>query len=39
MLGLIRQARLPEPEVNHPIGRYVIDFAWLDRRVLVETDG
>lgn len=39
MLRLIRDAGLPEPKVNHPIGRYVIDFAWLDHKVLVETDG
>ena len=39
MLKLIRIAGLPEPLVNHPVGPYVIDFAWLDHRVLVETDG
>jgi very-short-patch-repair endonuclease len=39
MLTLLRDAGLPEPRVNHPIGPYVVDFAWLERRVLVETDG
>ena len=39
MLGLVHQAGLPQPEVNHPLGRYVVDFAWLDHHVLVETDG
>lgn len=39
MCELVRRAGLPKPEVNHPMGRYVIDFAWLDHRVLVETDG
>jgi len=39
MLQLVRQAGLPEPRVNHPVGPYLIDFAWLEQRVLVETDG
>ena len=39
MLTLIRRAGLPEPKVNHPLGRYVIDFAWPREQVLVETDG
>jgi very-short-patch-repair endonuclease len=39
MLRLIRHAGLPRPLVNHPLGPYVIDFAWLEPSVLVETDG
>jgi len=39
MLTVIRRAGLPAPKVNHPIRPYVVDFAWLDHRVLVETDG
>ena len=39
MLRLIRAAGLPEPLVNHPLGPYVIDFAWPEHGVLAETDG
>ena len=39
MLRLIRAAGLPEPLVNHPVGPYVVDFAWPQHGVLVETDG
>ena len=39
MLRLIRDAGLPEPRVNHPVGPYVVDFAWPAHRVVVETDG
>ena len=39
MLRLIRSAGLPEPLVNHPLGPYVIDFAWPEHGVLAETDG
>jgi very-short-patch-repair endonuclease len=39
LLALIRQAGLPAPTVNHRIGPYLIDLAWSDQRVLVETDG
>ena len=38
-LSVIRQAGLPRPRVNHTVGPYEIDFAWLDQRVLVEVDG
>jgi very-short-patch-repair endonuclease len=38
-LGVIREAGLPRPEVNHTVGPYEIDFAWLEQRVLVEVDG
>jgi hypothetical protein len=36
---LVHDAGLPRPVVNHPVGRYVADFAWLDHRVIVGTDG
>jgi very-short-patch-repair endonuclease len=38
-LKLVHDAGFPRPVVNHPVGRYVADFAWLDHRVIVETDG
>lgn len=37
-LRLCRRHRLPRPEVNVPIGPYLVDFLWRDRRVVVETD-
>jgi len=37
-LKLIRDARLPAPEVNHRLGRYEPDFMWRDERVIVELD-
>jgi hypothetical protein len=37
--ALLRQAGLPHPAPELPIGRYVADFAWPDQRVIVETDG
>jgi very-short-patch-repair endonuclease len=39
LLPLIRQAGLPRPRINHPIGPYHVDFVWPDQRVIVETDG
>lgn len=38
-LSVIRHAGLPRPRVNHTVGPYEIDFAWLEQRVLVEVDG
>jgi very-short-patch-repair endonuclease len=35
----LRKARLPRPLVNHRIRPYTADFAWLEERVVVETDG
>jgi very-short-patch-repair endonuclease len=35
----LRKARLPRPLVNHRIPPYTADFAWLEERVVVETDG
>jgi very-short-patch-repair endonuclease len=37
-LKLIRDARLPAPEVNQKLGRYVPDFMWRDQRLIVELD-
>ncbi len=37
-LALIRKARLPEPEVNVPFGRYNADFLWRRERLIVELD-
>ena len=39
MLSLVHKAGLPRPEVNHRVGPYLVDFAWLREKVLVETDG
>jgi very-short-patch-repair endonuclease len=36
---LIRQAGLPEPEVNTRIGRWEVDFLWREQRFVVEVDG
>jgi very-short-patch-repair endonuclease len=38
-LKLIRDARLPEPAVNQPFGRWELDFFWPDHRLVVEIDG
>jgi len=37
-LRLCRRHRLPRPEVNVPIGPYLVDFIWKDRKLIVETD-
>ncbi len=37
-LRLCRRHRLPAPEVNVRIGRYLVDFLWRERRLVVETD-
>ena len=39
LLGLIDQAGLPRPLVNHPLGPYQLDFYWPDARLAVEVDG
>jgi very-short-patch-repair endonuclease len=36
---LIRDARLPEPLVNQPFGRWEIDFMWPAEKLVVEIDG
>lgn len=38
-LRLCARYGLSTPEVNVQIGRDLVDFAWLDRRLVVETDG
>jgi very-short-patch-repair endonuclease len=37
-LRLCRQHRLPSPEVNVRIGKYLVDFLWRDQWLVVETD-
>ncbi len=37
--ALVRDAGLPAPEINHPVGRFEADAVWLDAQVVVETDG
>ena len=37
-IKLIRDARLPLPEVNQPLGRYEPDFMWREERLIVELD-
>ena len=39
LLALIRKARLPEPECNITLGRFVVDFLWRPQRLVVEVDG
>ena len=39
LLGLIRKAQLPRPEVNAHIDRYEVDFLWKSQRLIVEVDG
>jgi very-short-patch-repair endonuclease len=38
MLKLIRDARLPAPEVNVRFGPYQPDFLWREQRLIVELD-
>jgi very-short-patch-repair endonuclease len=38
-LGTCRRYRLPLPEVNVRVGRFLVDFLWRDRGLAVETDG
>lgn len=38
-LKLCRRYRLPEPEVNVRVGRFLVDFLWREQRLVVETDG
>ncbi len=38
-LRLIRDARLPRPEVNAPLLGHEVDLLWRDRRLAVELDG
>ena len=38
MLALCRRHRLPEPEVNAKLGRFLVDFLWRSSRLVVEAD-
>lgn len=38
-LRLCHTASLPSPEVNVPVGPYVVDFLWRHASLIVETDG
>lgn len=38
MLGIIRAARLPEPERNVAIGPYTVDMLWRGAGIVVEVD-
>jgi len=37
-LAICSRHRLPRPEVNVPIGPYLVDFLWREERLVVETD-
>jgi very-short-patch-repair endonuclease len=37
-LRLCRRYGVPRPQVNVPIGPYLVDFLWVDKRLVVETD-
>ena len=37
-LRLCRRHRVPRPEVNVRIGPYLVDFLWIDKELVVETD-
>jgi very-short-patch-repair endonuclease len=39
MLALVRRVGLPMPVTNARVLGHEVDFAWLDERVIVETDG
>jgi very-short-patch-repair endonuclease len=38
-LALCRRHRLPNPEINVPVGPFTVDFLWAERKLIVETDG
>jgi very-short-patch-repair endonuclease len=38
-LTLCRRHRLPQPEVNVPVGPFTVDFFWPAARLVVELDG
>jgi very-short-patch-repair endonuclease len=38
MKRLLRDARLPQPVCNQPVGRYSADFLWAEQRLVVEVD-
>jgi very-short-patch-repair endonuclease len=38
-LRLCRRHHLPMPEVNRSVGRFCVDFLWVQHSVIAETDG
>jgi very-short-patch-repair endonuclease len=38
-LQLCGRNGLPKPQVNVPVGPFMVDFLWAERKVIVETDG
>ena len=38
-LGLVRRHRLPRPDVNVRVDRFVVDFLWRPQGLVVELDG
>jgi very-short-patch-repair endonuclease len=38
-LTLCRRHRLPQPEVNVPLGPFTVDFLWPQARLVIELDG
>jgi very-short-patch-repair endonuclease len=38
-LSLVRRHRLPQPEVNVRVDRFLVDFFWPAQRLIVEVDG
>ena len=38
-LALTRRHRLPQPEVNARLDRFLVDFLWRAQRLIVEVDG
>jgi very-short-patch-repair endonuclease len=38
-LALVRRHRIPPPEVNVNVDRYLVDFLWRPHRIIVEVDG
>ena len=39
LLALARRHRLPQPEVNVRVDRFLVDFLWRHERLIVEVDG
>jgi very-short-patch-repair endonuclease len=39
LLSLCRRHRLPKPEVNVRVDRFVVDALWREQRLIVEVDG
>jgi very-short-patch-repair endonuclease len=38
-LAVVRRHRLPPPEGNVRVDRYLVDFLWRPQRLIVEVDG